>query len=53
VCGEIDNKFELLVVNGSNPKDIQIVSFWKSRFLKSIVLGIFQLELIVHFFGCK
>jgi hypothetical protein len=25
--GEIDNKFELLVVDGSNPKDIQIVSF--------------------------
>jgi hypothetical protein len=27
VRSEIDNKFELLVVNGSNPKDIQIVSF--------------------------
>jgi len=53
VRGEIDNKFELLVVNGSNPKDIQIVSLWKSTFLKIIVLGIFQLELIVHFFGCN
>jgi hypothetical protein len=27
VCGEIDSKFELLVVNGSSPEDIQIVSF--------------------------
>jgi hypothetical protein len=27
VCGEIDNKFELLVVDRSSPKDIQIVSF--------------------------
>jgi hypothetical protein len=29
---EIDSKFELLVANGSSPKDIQIVSFWKSSF---------------------
>jgi hypothetical protein len=27
VCGEIDNKFELLVADRSSPKDIQIVSF--------------------------
>jgi len=27
VCDEIDSKFELLVANGNNPKDIQIVSF--------------------------
>jgi len=27
VHDEIDNKFDLLVVNESNPKDIQIVSF--------------------------
>ncbi len=27
VRGEIDNKFELLVVDGSSPKHIQIVSF--------------------------
>jgi hypothetical protein len=25
--GEIDNKFELLVADGSSPEDIQIVSF--------------------------
>jgi hypothetical protein len=27
VCGEIDSKFELLVVDGNNPKNIQIVGF--------------------------
>jgi hypothetical protein len=27
MCGEINGKFELLVANGSSPKDIQIVSF--------------------------
>jgi hypothetical protein len=27
VCDEIDSKFELLVADGKNPKDIQIVSF--------------------------
>jgi len=27
VCGEIDNKFELLVADKSSPKDIQILSF--------------------------
>jgi hypothetical protein len=27
VHGEIDNKFELLVADGSNPENIQIVSF--------------------------
>jgi hypothetical protein len=26
VCGEIDSNFELLVLDGSSPKDIQIVS---------------------------
>jgi hypothetical protein len=30
--GEIDNKFELLVVNRNNLEDIQIKSFWKSSF---------------------
>jgi hypothetical protein len=25
--GEIDNKFEILVANGSNPENIQIISF--------------------------
>jgi hypothetical protein len=45
VCDEIDSKFELLVANGNNPKDIQIVSFWKSRFLKTIAFGFFQLDL--------
>jgi hypothetical protein len=28
VCGEIDSKFELLVVDENSPKDIQIVSFF-------------------------
>ncbi len=27
VCGEIDSKFELLVADGNNPENIQIVSF--------------------------
>jgi hypothetical protein len=27
IHGEIDSKFELMVVNRSNPKDIQVVSF--------------------------
>jgi hypothetical protein len=32
VHGEIDNKFELLIIDESSPKDIQIVSFLNSRF---------------------
>jgi hypothetical protein len=32
VRGEIDSKFELLVANGSNLEDIQIVSFLKSSY---------------------
>jgi hypothetical protein len=51
VHGEIDNKFELLIADGSSPKDIQIGSFWKSRFFENIVFGFFQLELMVHLFG--
>jgi hypothetical protein len=46
--GEIDNKFELLVVNRSSLKYIQIVSF-----LKNIVSSLFQLELMLHLFGCR
>ncbi len=53
VCGEIDSKFELLVTDGSNLEDIQIVSFWKSRFKKNIVFSFFQLELMVHLFSCR
>jgi hypothetical protein len=39
--GEIDNKFELPVANGSGPENIQIESFWKSSFLKNIAFGFF------------
>jgi hypothetical protein len=28
VCGEINGKFELLVVDGTSPKDIQIVNIY-------------------------
>lgn len=28
VCSEIDNKFELLVVDGSSTEDVQIVDFF-------------------------
>jgi len=48
VCGEIDSKFELLVANGSSSEDIQIVSF-----LKNNAFGFFQLELMLHLFGCR
>ncbi len=27
MCGEINSKFEILLVDRSNPKDIQIISF--------------------------
>jgi hypothetical protein len=50
--GEIDSKFELLVANRNSPKDIQIVNFLKSRFLKNIAFSFFQLELMVHLFSC-
>jgi hypothetical protein len=53
VHGEIDSKFELLVANGNNPKDIQIVSFLKSSFFKNIVFAFFQLELMLHLFSCR
>jgi hypothetical protein len=53
VRGEIDNKFELLVANKSSLDYIQIVSFWKSSFLKNIASSLFQLELMMHLFGCR
>jgi len=53
VRGEIDSKFELLVANRSNLEDIQIVSFLKSSFKKNIIFGFFQLELMLHLFGCR
>jgi hypothetical protein len=53
VHGELDNKFELLIIYESSPKDIQIVSFLNSRFKKNIVFGFFQLELMVHLFGYR
>ncbi len=53
VRGEIDNKFELLVVDESSLEDIQIVRFLKSSFFKNIVFSFFQLELMLHLFGCS
>jgi hypothetical protein len=53
VRGEIDNKFELLVVAKSSLKDIQIVRFFKSSFFLNIVFNFFQLELMLHLFGCR
>jgi hypothetical protein len=53
VCGEIDNKFELLVVDKSSLENIQIVRFLKSSFLKNIVFSFFQLELMLNLFGCR
>jgi hypothetical protein len=50
---EIDNKFELLVADGSSPEDIQIVSFSKSSFSRSIAFGFFRLEFMLHLFGCR
>jgi hypothetical protein len=43
VCGEINGKFELLVVDGTSPKDIQIVSIY-------ITLSIF-ITLYLFFFN--
>jgi len=53
VRDETDSKFELLIDDGNNPKDIQIISFLKSRFSKNITFGFFQFKLMVHLFGCR
>jgi hypothetical protein len=41
VCGEIDNKFELLLVDGNILEDIQIVSIWNQN-LKKLLLLVFS-----------